>query len=661
MTNARMRHQGDTHTTPLKQRTLRVLASACVLGLLAMSDTSFATSFDAHRGCRDLCSEEFWAKAHANDVDAAFAREPEAVSYLHHILRLAIASGVGADGVAALLRAGAPPNTRYEGGYNRYVLHEAVRHGEEIVSALLKGGALPGLADNNGGTPLHEAVQSNRAGAAVRLIEAGADPATPDASGTTPIDIARDAGNDDILALLMAPRAPRPSCWVLCTTEFWKASTVRTLLEAEELLQESADDPNGRTPEGDSPLHVAMAMGAGLKSVELLLRYGADPNVRNALDNTPLHVAAGNAGDAAAVELLLARGALRDAANADGWTPLHIASESAATIGTMRALLEAGANPDIRAGHLFGVSPRELAAQQPEGLAATKLLLEFGDGPPDAGETARAPLLHHAARAGHPATVEMLLDRGALPGEVDAFGNTAIHEAAGAGNIEAMRVLLAQGADGDPPKHDGTAVVREHGRTLLRIAAPFPKVVALLLAHGARLNGDPDAAEETPLHAASRICQASSLTLLLARGANPNARNEFGDTPLTHAILRVAASGRVSREEMSKSCSAYLYPRARERCRAEANEEFDRRFAPRKECEKNISLLIEHGADSLIPGDGGLTPLAVARRENLDDGLIRLMERSNEREQEPDPSSQAGKEVAYPTSNGQSDSTDPSE
>ena len=628
MTNALMLQPRDTHTVPSKKRASRLMVSACVLALAATSHVSFAMSFDAYDGCYDLCSEEFWAKADASDVVAALASEPEAVSYRSHILRLAVASGARPDGVAALLRAGAPPNARYETDDSRYVLQEAARHSEEVVSRLLAGGALVQLADNEGRTPLHEAVQSNRVGAVGRLLEAGADPEAPDASGTTPIDLARQTANDDTLALLLAPRASRPPCGKLCTTEFWKAATATDIRDA--LAQ--AGGPEGRTADGDTPLHLALALGADPESVRVLLEHGANPNDRNARDDSPLHVAAGTTDGAAAIAMLLAHGALRDAANADDWTPLHIASESAATIGAMRALLEAGANPDIRAGHLFGVSPRELAAQQPGGPEATALLLDVGDSTKAATETTLVPLLHHAARAGHPRTVEMLRDRGAFPANTDVFGDTAFHEAASAGNMETMRVLLTQGAKGTPPKDDGTAIVREQGHTLLRIAAPYPEMVALLLEHGANPHGDSDIAVETPLHAASRICQGSSLALLLARGADPNAQNEYGDTPLTHAVQRVAVSGTVGLEDMSKLCAAHTHPRDRERCRAAVDEDFKRRFEPREECENNLSVLIRHGANAATPGYGGLTPLALARQEQLHDSLIRVLERSNLRE-----------------------------
>lgn len=58
------------------------------------------------------------------------------------------------------------------------------------IVALLKAGADPNAIDKGGVTPLHRAVR-NRCGSAVRaLIEGGADVGQPNASGSTPLQLA---------------------------------------------------------------------------------------------------------------------------------------------------------------------------------------------------------------------------------------------------------------------------------------------------------------------------------------------------------------------------------------------------------------------------------------------------------------------------------------
>ena len=601
------------------KRASRVGAAACALVLASAAHSAFGFRFDPHIGCHDLCSEEFWAEAGAGDVVAELAREPGAVSYRGHVLRLAVSSGAHADAVAVLLRAGAPPNARdddRDGG--RYVLQDAVLFGTkapsdewgddgdpdrfapedaaqrsaDIVAVLLDAGAFPRLADNTGRTPLHEAAQFGRTGAAARLVAAGASRGIPDDSGATPVGLARRHGHGEILALLRAPPGALPTpCGRLCTAGFWKSASTTQVREA--LMQAAAGQ--GRSPRGDTPLHLALAMGADVETVKVVLDRGADPNARNARDDTPLHVAAGAAGGAEATAILLARGAMPDVANAEDRTPLHVASERAA-MGIMRALLDAGADPDIRSG-VDGHTARELAARQPEGPQATELLLDYGTGPViEPRRTGLMPLLHYAAESGHPDTVTMLLDLGVHPQEPDIFGNTAIHKAAHAGNVATMRVLLTRGANPNHSKYDTVAVLSGEGERPLHRAVHHPAAVALLLEFGADPDGRIRFTGETPFHLAARHCQGASLELLLAAGADPNARGQHRSTPLSNAMMRLEDSGAVRLETWLRSCEKRETGRNLDACKAMVTEDFKRRFERRDECERNIIVLIGYGA-----------------------------------------------------------------
>ena len=158
------------------RRAPRAAAAAFVLALASATHAAFGVSVDFYDGCKDLCYGEFWVRASASDFVAALAREPKAASYRGHILRHAVSSGANADTVAALLRAGAPPNVRQESRYHRYVLQVAARRSAEFVSVLLDFGTLPHLADDEWRTPLHEAAKWGLTDAAAVLIAAGADP-----------------------------------------------------------------------------------------------------------------------------------------------------------------------------------------------------------------------------------------------------------------------------------------------------------------------------------------------------------------------------------------------------------------------------------------------------------------------------------------------------
>ena len=104
----------------------------------------------------------------------------------------------------------------------------------------------------------------------------------------------------------------------------------------------------------------------------------------------------------------------------------------------------------------------------------------------------------------------------------------SIHDAAGTGNIEAVKQHLAAGTDVDAKNTVGSTALH-------RAAANGQKEIAeLLIAEGANVNAN-DKHGMIPLHSAAFDGHKEIVELLIANGADVNAKKANGETPLDWA------------------------------------------------------------------------------------------------------------------------------
>ena len=213
------------------------------------------------------------------------------------------------------------------------------------------------------------------------------------------------------------------------------------------------------------------------------------------------------AADRAAVGRLLDGGADANAASADGTTALHWAvhRDDARIAGL---LLAAGA--DVAATNRYGVQPLMLAASNGSAMLVSRLLAAGAD--PRAAMPGGETVLMTAARAGPAGTVRLLLEHGADPDARDEYSRqTALMWAAARNNAGAIEALIEHGAD-------------VHARTPRRDPAP-----------GGSYFSSPSATGFTALLFAVRAGQLDATRELLDAGANVNDTVSDGQSALVVA------------------------------------------------------------------------------------------------------------------------------
>lgn len=285
----------------------------------------------------------------------------------------------------------------------------------------------------------------------------------------------------------------------------------------------AADTANLRDERGNSALGAAAAVHA-TSLVEALLSLGADPNMadQDSFAFTPL-IHAVKGGSTEAAEALLKGGASVNGTDSGGQTALRHACVNA-DVTMVRFLIDRGA--DVNSMDTMGegeTSLHHLCRWAPQ-WSSWKITRTHLDG--------RVEEIENPRFAQHAAVVRELLERGADPMLLTAYGHTALHCAAESGAALFIPLLVKHGAK----VNEATA----NGYTALNAAANrghAPAVQALLEA-GADANAA-DAVGVTALMGAVLAQDPATVALLLkwkadpdakTTGADPKAQIEAGDT-----------------------------------------------------------------------------------------------------------------------------------
>ena len=421
-----------------------------------------------------------------------------------------------------------------------------------------------------GMTPLLAATRDSwhgRPEAVMTLLANGADPRVTDREGNTPLHLAARSSDPGVAALLGDAAADLEArnhdgltpLGVACAAGNWRL--------AKFLLERGARaDADGGTP---ALLGAAGGDEDDAAGVQLLIRHKARVDARDAARRGALHVAAFN-GHTEILAALLAAGADVRARDNDGRTPLLDAARGG-RLAAVDALVAAGA--DVAAVDIAGRNAIVLAcAAEAPSVALVQRLLALGVPADVRGADGKRPA-DHAAEAGRWALVRALDPAYPLPGNVGA--DEPIES-----DARTPFVLL----------RDSVRAGRfENLDAVVRLLTP---------ADLGRLLHDTDASPSL-----------ERVEWLLARGADPEVRNDAGDTPLTAALATGPEALPVLQTLLHHGASpAGAGGLARYLVACVEHDQAARVF------ERTALDLLARGADPFAPSPDGDPPLSLAVR-----------------------------------------------
>ncbi len=280
-------------------------------------------------------------------------------------------------------------------------------------------------------------------------------------------------------------------------------------------------DPNERNEADLTWLMRAAARGQAAQ-IPMLVESGSQITAATGAGETALLIAA-RSGEAKTTLALLQAGADKEARDAIGRTALLLASmdghEQVATV-----LLDAGANLSQR--DQAGNSSLLLAAQKCRSTTIGVLLARGAEHTPNkSGETPLIAAVKNCTESG----VTAQLIPGSDINAVDIQGRSALWYAAKFGDVKSLLSLLTAGASPDLSDINGFSPL------LAAAAAGKVEGVAILLENGANPSGITKLGNDASMLAAAMGC-AGCLQAVGQKYQSVDQKNEFGETALMLAI-----------------------------------------------------------------------------------------------------------------------------
>ena len=435
----------------------------------------------------------------------------------------------------------------------------------------------PGVLGHAAGDPSLVTAARNDDLTAVRAqIAKRANVNEPARDGSTALLWAVYNGNQDMTRALVAAGAPVNAPNHYGITPLLQASRTGDAALIGILLKAGADVAAAH-PDGETPLMAASRTGH-MDAVKLLLEAGANANTADAYQQqTPLMWAAAE-GHAEVVKTLLAAGAdanrkahitgIDERKHGDhptgGFTALMFAARNGHE-ETVTALMKGGADPKAANGD--GLTATMVAITNDRFDLAAKML-ELGADAND-GSLYFAVDMHDATtdmrahdgsrlRAEHPNKltsfdlIKVLLDKGADPnktfqGQVHStslccdpeVNSSPFYRAAIASDVDVLKLMLAKGAKVEwSPAEVKKEGGRGGGRGVNANVGKTPLMMTMTGGRGASFAAGPgfDRIGAPPFREKATRDPLEATKVLLAAGANPNAKSPDGSTLLHQAV-----------------------------------------------------------------------------------------------------------------------------
>lgn len=519
--------------------------------------------------------------------------------------------------------------------FGNTALHAAASINDfDLINFLIYMGANTEIKNMNGDTPLHVAIKNNAIKSAEILAALDGNIFAKDGNGVSALELGLEKGSlfyDALITTKTGDLVDGQGQSIVHYIVNWKNQEALNFC-IKKHIPVSVEDMYGITPlnicyeNSNDIISVQMAADlliAGSAPQRGKFSYFEDavitrnPSMRFDDGQTPLHIATIQGQDGI-VEYLINRGASTKAKDISGSTPLHEAVRYG-RIEIAKKLLKSGADPNAQDS--LGKSPLLIISNQDSRSEIYSLLLMYGANPNSKDMYGDTPL-HIATMAGMKTSIlEKLVNAGADINERNKKGVTPLALAVEHQWTDHIDFYAKGGADIHAEDMEG--------KTPLSRALEISLDMTRKLVNSSNASSR-DSMGNTPLHIAIESgASLDQITYLIESGADINARNRNGDSPLFLAVknnLRAVGEILLARQADVFATNTENYSPLRMAMTlggevqdwilsSEVIKDFDGigntplHYAAEWQLDSAVSVLLEKGANPNVQNSNGETPL----------------------------------------------------